>query len=212
MRWGIYNLKHKELYEWYNNQPEPKVKRAKFSNRIFQYWYSREDAIKDVNWMSLKKRTKNWIIIKENWRVCSKCKQFKEWNCFARTKKWINWYTCNCKECRNKAKAEYRKRTNYAKDHEYKKNKRNLTIWDQIYFQDDVWEVLDYKHKKWYTVKSILNWTEKKISTMDNHHSINNSCVRFTKLKSLLRVKTTEQLKLEKQLAEERAVNENLFD
>jgi hypothetical protein len=47
---------------------------------------------------------------------------------------------------------------------------------------------------------------------MDNHHSINNTCVRFTKLKSLLRVKTTEQLKLEKQLAEERAVNENLFD
>ena len=64
MRWGIYNLKHKELYEWYNNQPEPKVKRAKFSNRIFQYWYSKEDALKDVNWMSLKKEQKTELLLK----------------------------------------------------------------------------------------------------------------------------------------------------
>jgi hypothetical protein len=41
---------------------------------------------------------------------------------------------------------------------------------------------------------------------MDNHHSINNSCVRFTKLKSLLRVKTTEQLEIEKQLQEENKI------
>ena len=91
-----------------------------------------------------------------------------------------------------------------------RKNKRNLTIEIRFTFKMMYGKVLDYKHKKWYIVKSILNWTEKRISTSDN--SINNTCVRFTKLKSLLRVKTTEQLKLEKQLAEERAVNENLFD
>lgn len=146
------------------------------------------------------------VIYTEEWRECSKCKKFKRWEEFAKNKLWTNWYTCNCKECRNEMKREYRLRTWYAKDHEYKKNKRVLAIWDQIYFQDDVWEVLSYKMKKWYLVKSILNWTEKKISTMDNHHSINNSCVRFTKLKSLLRVKTTEQLEIEKQLQEENKI------
>ena len=206
MKWGIHNLKHKELYEWYNNQPEPKVKRAKFSSRVIQYWYSKEDAIKDIDYLKLGKRKRYWTIVEENWRVCSRCKQFKEWNMFARTKDGINGRTSNCKQCRNEMKREYRLKTWYAKDHEYKKNKRVLSIWDQIYFQDDVWEVLDYKHKKWYTVKSILNWTEKKISTMDNHYSINNSCVRFTKLKSLLRVKTTEQLEIEKQLQEENKI------
>lgn len=212
MRWGIYNLKHKELYEWYNNQPEPKVKRAKFSNRIFQYWYSKEDALKDVNWMSLKKRTKYWIIIKENWRVCSKCKQFKEWNCFARTKEWINWYTCNCKECRNKMKADYRMRTNYTKDHEYKLNKRNLKQWDQIYFQDDIREVVSYKMKKWYLVKSILNGAEKRISTGDNHYRQNNICVRYRKLTNLLEVKTKDEIKKAEELKEELSVNENLWE
>jgi len=208
---NIHNLKHKELYEWYNKQSENKVKRAKFISRVIQYWYSKEEAIKDINWMSFKRRIKNWTIINENWRVCSKCKQFKEWNWFARTKNWINWYTCNCKECRNKAKSEYRKRTNYYKDHEYKKKKRILFIGDQIYFQDDVREVLSYKMKKWYIVKSILNGVKRRISTGDNHYTKNNICVRFKKLDSILKVKTTEELKKEQDLKEEQSVNSELF-
>ena len=109
-------------------------------------------------------------------------------------------------------KAEYRKRTQYAKDHEYKKNKRNLKEWDQIYFQNDIREVIWYKTKKWYTVKSVLNGVLKQISTSDNHYKPNNHCVRFRKLWSILKVKTNEQIKKEKELEEEKAVNLSLFE
>ena len=86
-------------------------------------------------------------------------------------------------------KAEYRKRTQYAKDHEYKIKKRKLNQWDQIYFQDDIREVISYRVKKWYLVKSLLNWTEREISTSDNHYKPNNKCVRFRKLNNVLELK-----------------------
>jgi hypothetical protein len=35
---------------------------------------------------------------------------------------------------------------------------------------------------KWYIVKSIVSWEERRISTSDNHYRRNNSCVRFRKL------------------------------
>jgi hypothetical protein len=40
--------------------------------------------------------------------------------------------TSQCKECRNKYKAEYRAKTNHQKDREYKQRKRKLTIGEQI--------------------------------------------------------------------------------
>ena len=39
----------------------------------------------------------------------------------------------------------------------------------------------------------------------------NNSCVRFTKLEYLLKVKTTEELEKEQDLKEEQSVNSELF-
>lgn len=147
--WNLNNLKHKELYEWYQKQDDPKAKRSIFANRVLQYWYSKEDALNPESLIKEERRKRYWTIITENWRVCSRCKKLKAWNEFARNKEWINWYTCNCKECRNEMKADYRKRTQYAKDHEYKKNKRNLKEWDQIYFQNDIREVIWYKTKKW---------------------------------------------------------------
>lgn len=210
--WNLNNLKHKELYERYQKQDDPKAKRSVFASRVLRYWYSKEESLNPESIQKEWKRKRYWTIITENWRVCSRCKKLKAWNEFARNKEWINWYTCNCKECRNEMKAEYRKRTQYAKDHEYKKNKRNLKEWDQIYFQNDIREVIWYKTKKWYTVKSVLNGVLKQISTSDNHYKPNNHCVRFRKLWSILKVKTNEQIQMEKELEEEKAVNENLFE
>ena len=184
--WNLNNLKHKELYERYQKQDDPKAKRSIFANRVLQYWYSKEDALNPESLIKEERRKRYWTIITENWRVCSRCKKLKAWNEFARNKEWINWYTCNCKECRNEMKADYRKKTNYSKDHEYKKNKRNLKEWDQIYFQNDIREVIWYKTKKWYTVKSVLNGVLKQISTSDNHYKPNNHCVRFRKLNTPL--------------------------
>ena len=210
--WNLNNLKNKELYEWYQKQDNPKAKRSVFASRVLRYWYSKEESLNPESIQKEWKRKRYWTIIKENWRVCSRCKKFKIREEFARTRYWINWRTCNCKECRNEMKAEYRKRTQYAKDHEYKKNKRNLKEWDQIYFQNDIREVIWYKTKKWYTVKSVLNGVLKQISTSDNHYKPNNHCVRFRKLWSILKVKTNEQIQKEKELEEEKAVNLSLFD
>lgn len=196
-KWWVYNLKHKELYSRYNQQSDPKPKRSIFSNRVFQCNIPKEEAIQNKDFNKIWKRKRYWTIITENWRVCSKCKQFKLRDEFARTKDWINWRTCNCKKCRNEMKADYRKRTQYSKDHEYKKKKRNLNIWDQIYFQDDVREVINYKMKKWYIVKSLFNGVLKQISTSDNHFKPNNHCVRFRKLENNITIETKPKQKEE---------------
>ena len=63
--------------------------------------------------------------INEIGRECSKCWQFKEWNLFANDKSNKYWYTCNCLECRNKMKKEYRKSYMWKiKDNNYKIIKR----------------------------------------------------------------------------------------
>lgn len=209
---NTYALKHKELYHRYQEHPEPKAERRKFSNRVLRYGIPKEKALQKESMLSEWKLKRFGSIVKENWRVCTVCKEFKERDKFARSRSWYNWYTCNCKECRNKMKADYRTRTNRVKDHAYKEKKRNLKVWEQIYFQDDVREVISYKMKKWYLVKSILNWIEKRISTSDNHYKPNNSCVRFRKLENNLKVKTNEQIQREKELEEEKAVNLSLFD
>ena len=190
---NTYALKHKELYERYENQQEPKTKWNYFANRVLRYWMSKEYAIQDKNLLWEARRKQNWTIIKEDGRVCSKCKQFKLRDEFAKTKNWINGRTSNCKECRNKMKAEYRSRTNYKIDHEYKIKKRNLQIWEQISFNDNIREVISYKFHKWYKVKSILTGDERMISTADNHNKPNNRCVRFMKLQSQILKKTSKE-------------------
>lgn len=108
-------------------------------------------------------------------------------------------HTSICKICRNKAHQEYRDIGGREKDREYKHRKRHLAEWDQIYFNSEIREVQDYKSKKWYIVKSIVNWTERRISTMDNHYRRNNNCVRFTKLENpvvLMRTKEKPQFEV----------------
>ena len=40
------NLKHKELYKWYNEQPDPKPIRSKFMTRVIRYKRTKEESIK----------------------------------------------------------------------------------------------------------------------------------------------------------------------
>lgn len=205
MSWWVHNLKHKELYERYNKQEWEKSKRTVFSSRVLLYWYTREQALLNDSKLSESRLKRYGSELDENWRVCRKCWIYKTYDMFSKNKAVINWYTSTCKECRNKYKAEYRARTDYKIDRLYKKNKRHLKNWEQIYFQDDIRTVIDYKIKKWYTVKSVLNWTERIISTSDNHYRTNNNCVRFRKLNNILIVKTNEELEEEKKLEEEKA-------
>ena len=134
------------------------------------------------------------IVIRYNdeWRICTKCWEYKLWDEFANSKTWFMGHTWKCKECRNRIHQEYRERTNRARDRQYKIEKRHLEIWDQIYFNSEIWEVKE-KRYNWYIVKSIMNWTERRISTSDNHYRRNNNCVRFTKLKNSIVMMVSKQ-------------------
>ena len=129
---------------------------------------------------------KKTVIEDDNGRVCSCCKQYKKWNEFSVDRSRFNarWRSYDCLECRREKKRRYRLNGWYAKDREYKYKKRHLEIGDQIYFNSEIWEVQSYSMKKWYIVKSIVNWNERRISTADNHYRRNNHCVRFTKLET----------------------------
>lgn len=184
MSWWVRHLKHEELYKWYQEQPQPKCKRANFVARVMRYWYDKETAL-HINSLHSEKTLRRYNSqIWEDGRVCRKCGEYKLRNEFARNKVWVKGYTSICKICRNKAHAEYRLNWWYEKDREYKHRKRYLDTWDQIYFNSEIREVGDYKYNKWYSVKSIVNWDERRISTSDNHYRRNNNCVRFTKLET----------------------------
>ena len=97
-------LKHKELYERYQQQPEPKAKRNYFSLRVLRYWYTKEKAIIDKNYLSESRLERYWSKIEQNWRICRKCWVFKERKDFSKNRAVSYWYTSTCKECRNKKK------------------------------------------------------------------------------------------------------------
>lgn len=181
--WWVHNLKYKELYEWYQQQQQPKAKRVNFRERVIRYWYDRDSALNPTEDIWRAKRCKH-IVYDDNGRVCNKCWEYKKRDLFSYSKSGFNKHTPMCKECRNKYHNEHRQKTWYKADREYRDKKRHLNTWDQIYFNSEIREVKDYKYNKWYTVKSIVNWEERRISTMDNHYRRNNSCVRFTKLKT----------------------------
>ena len=179
----VHNLKHKELYEWYNQQDNPKCKWTVFASRVVRYWYTKEDAINpkklDRGKLGSDLRHKQYkSIVDSNGRVCRKCWEYKTFDKFHRTKASYSWYTSCCKECRNKQKAEYRARTWYAKDHEYKKKTRTLNVWEYIaldkptmkdgILRENTFRIIDYKYKKWYTMESCLDWHIEKIDTWDN--------------------------------------------
>lgn len=113
----------------------------------------------------------------ENWRICTICKEYKQWNKYARTTATTTKRTPNCKECRNRIKKEYRKKTNNEKDREYKNINRKLLIWTIIIFPKEnikdiiSWysnqkrKVTEYVYKKWYKVESMITGYTRRVNT-----------------------------------------------
>lgn len=192
MRWWVRHLKHKELYEWYQQQPQPKAIRVNFRERVIRYWYDRDSALNPTEDIWRAKRCKH-IVYDDNGRVCNKCWEYKKRELFANSKAWFKRHTSVCKECRNSYHREFREKTNHEWDRKYKLEKRHLERWDQIYFHNEIWEVKEYRNKKWYTVVSIMTWAERVISTSDNHNRRNNNCVRFVKLKNPIVMMVTKE-------------------
>ena len=198
MKWWIKHLKHKELYQWYQEQPQPKCERAKFCARVTKYWYDKQEALPIENQFTKWAMKRYKSEIGEDGRVCNKCKKYKQRNEFAKNKEWVKGHTCVCKECRNSYHREFREKTNHEWDRRYKLEKRHLERWDQIYFNSEIREVKEYRNKKWYTVKSIMTWAERVISTSDNHNRPNNSCIRFVKLRNpIVMMRTKEKPQFE---------------
>lgn len=135
---------------------------------------SYDDAIKpeSLEWKHMIKTR-----IDENGRVCTKCEEYKLWDCFARTKWTTTRRTPDCLECRRKAKIEYRERTKYKKDREYKQRTRKLEIGEKLSFmevvyidwmpRDEIWEVVDKKKMQWYRIKSLLTGYYKTLDTTE---------------------------------------------
>ena len=173
--WWAYHIKRKEQLNYYHSYVWDKCSYPVFFARIHKHWYSYEEAInpESMKWKHMIKTE-----IKEDWRVCTKCLVFKPRNKFSKTKSTTTRRSADCLECRRKRKQEYRKKTNYNKDHEYKKIRRKLEIWTIITMEkeryidwlprEDKWIVEKYEFKKWYLIKSLIDWIYKRIDLWDN--------------------------------------------
>jgi hypothetical protein len=169
-----YNVKHHKQLEYYHNYEWDKCSYFVFHARIHQQWLSYDDAIKpeSLKWQHMIKTR-----IDENGRVCTKCKEYKLWDYFARTKWTTTRRTPDCLECRKQAKIEYRERTGRIKDREYKQKTRILQIGEKISFmevvyidwlpRDEIWEVVDKKKMQWYRIKSLLTGYYKTLDTTE---------------------------------------------
>ncbi len=141
-----------------------------------------EHFLKNIrNWIDIKEAHKvinrNKTHIDEDWRVCVKCWEYKIWELYNtdRSNK-TTWRQSKCRECAIKDKREYREKTNYLKDKEYKQKKRKLEIWQEIMIIDqwipETYKVVKYKFKKWYMIQSTFTQYYKRIDTNDNKKSI----------------------------------------
>jgi hypothetical protein len=173
--WWPHHIKYKEQLDFYHSYIGNKCKYWCFFSRIHQQWLSYEEAIKPqtLKWKHLIK-----TMYDENGRVCVICWEYKTRNNYHKSMTGFMNKVSLCKDCRKQQKLEYRIRTNYKKDHEYKKRRRTLEIWTIIWFhkevyidwipREDIYEVIKYEYKKWYMIKSKRNWLFKRIDLWDN--------------------------------------------
>lgn len=171
----IRNVKRPELVDFYHSYDKEKVSYSVYFARVKQQWMSKEEAIKikQLKWKHMIK-----TLIDLDWRVCTHCMQYKTWDKFSKTKSTTTWRTPNCLECRQKLKKIYREATNYEKDREYKKKVRKLEIGSFIIMEkeryidwlprEDRREVIKYVYKKWYMIKSTIDWIYRRIDMNDN--------------------------------------------
>lgn len=147
----VHNLKHKQLYERFNAQKEPKPTRANFINRVHNLWRKKHKAIWVVK-ATKRQKTKNEV--GENGRVCNKCITYKTRDQYSKTTATKTWYTTRCKECRNKAKYEYRKKN---REHylQLRSKRRRLPIGTRVMFYNplNTYTVVDYQYKKWHLLQ-----------------------------------------------------------
>lgn len=120
----------------------------------------------------------------ENGRVCTSCNQYKERQFYCKMSNGIKRKSPNCLECRNIKKRLYREKTKYTKDREYKKRIRRMDLWIniillweekkdlEVYWKIQKRKVLNYKFKKWYTIKSNITWYYRCISLGCNKNSV----------------------------------------
>ena len=171
-------VKYKELNDFYRNHTDPKVLYNTFKTRILTYKYTdREKAITEKLYTS--RRQNKWI--DEDGRICTKCKQRKPRNMFAYTKATVCHMTSKCKECRNAEHRELRKRQWWLVDKARKDKQRKLIIGEKIALaqpryinwlpREDIYQVVDYKYKRWYLLQSTIDWIYTWIDTWNNPKS-----------------------------------------
>ena len=180
-------IKNIELYKRYKEYVWEKPKRPTFRERVLKYWYTKREAIDPKRDIRRSKRNKH-IKRDEKGRVCNSCNEYKEREEYSYNKVWFHQRNGTCKKCKNQFHQEYRNKGGREKDKEYKEKKRKLNIWEQVYFNNEIREVQGYQYKKWYTVKSIINGTERRLDTNDNTIGVNRNCVRFSKLKEKITI------------------------
>lgn len=195
-----FNLKHKELNEFYYQEPR-EVSYRDFMNRVKRQWYTKERAvIKEPIYKPTPKSE-----VREDGRVCNRCWEFKLWECYAKCKAWVNWRKSLCKDCTNAKHREYSHSEIWRKkNQEYRDKKRKLKAWQQILINNEVWEILEYQNKKWYLIRSIFSWEEKRFSASDNFFSPKNklSVRSFRVLTDNIELVETKKEEIEEQTFE----------
>lgn len=187
--WWPHNVKYPDMLEYYKAYDWLKTKYANFFNRVIRCWQSRHDAIQLIKRVK-KPNAVKWLI-DERGRECTKCNIYKDRSCFGVNNKSPYRKTCECLECRRLMKKHYREKWGTQKDREFRLKKRKLEIWSLIAFHDPIvvnwnpreiiWEVKDYKTKKWHLIYSQLLKQYRRLDTNDNH-ARNKNCKKFYKV------------------------------
>lgn len=141
------NLKYKEAYTYWKNYPGKKLKWITVRHRVNNLGRPIEKAVKLYN------KTTKGLKVTAMGKECSKCRVFKGMSHFVRDKSRAFGRSCDCKECRNKYKREYRKRASAKKVERasYEKWKKSER-WKQII---KAYALYYYRH--WNNIK-ILKW------------------------------------------------------
>lgn len=185
--WWAKNIKYHEQLAFYHSFVGDKCPYRTFSARV-QKWLPYDWAIQKENrkWKHLVKG-----LITDTGRECTKCKVMKPRSEYNKNyTAWLNFRQPYCKVCQSIMKKEYRKKTWYLKDKQYKEHRRKLAIGQKIAFcepmivkwlpREVIREVQSYEKKKWYLLYSSLLKEYTRLSTSDNHnHPQNKLCKRF---------------------------------
>lgn len=196
-------IHYRKSYEW------EKCKYVTFISRVIYYGYDLEIAVspKTFFW---RHRIKSEI--REDGRVCTMCRVFKLWDQFSIDKNnKSNGHSTECLQCRREKKKEYRAKSR-EKDNEYRGRKRTLEIWSYIAFlspiivdgvpREDVREVIGYKFKRGYEIKSVHTGEISRLDAGDNVPKWN--CKKFYRID-----KPVELVAKKKEIIQK---NSDLFD